>query len=73
MSHQVDLTHSREATTPPCEAVRESDNGTSRFENLAADGRLRPARRDLCSLGTPSDAPHEISISQALDELRSGT
>ena len=73
MSHSGDPTHSPRQVMPPGEAVPASDNGASKFESLVADGRLRPARRDLRSLGVPSDAPHEISISQALDEMRSGT
>ena len=70
MRQQRDLTDPTKAL-PSGETMRASDNGASKFESLVAEGRLRPARRDLRSLGVPPDAPHEISISEALDELRS--
>jgi len=70
MRHHRNLTDPR-LVLPSGEAVRAADNGASKLESLVAEGRLRPARRDLRSLGVPSDAPHEISISEALDELRS--
>jgi hypothetical protein len=73
MSCEGDRTQPRQVPIPSDESVRASDNGASKLERLVADGRLRPARRDLRSLGLPSEAPHEISISRALDELRSGT
>jgi prevent-host-death family protein len=42
----------------------------SALERLAAAGRIVPARLDLARLGPPPDRPHEVSISEALEELR---
>ena len=64
---------------PRPDLVREASDSyggedrASMFERLVAQGRLRPAKRDPRSLGVPDEAPHEIPISQALAELRSGT
>ena len=43
----------------------------SRRDQLLAVGRLMPARNRLTELGAPPDEPHEVSISEALSELRS--
>ncbi len=43
----------------------------SAVERLAASGRIRPAKGDLRDLGLPPDEPHDISISEALNEQRS--
>lgn len=40
------------------------------LERLAAEGRIVPARLDLTKLGPPPDLPHEMSISEALEEMR---
>lgn len=37
---------------------------------LVAEGRLRPARRDLTELGPPKPHPTRMSISKALEEER---
>ena len=43
----------------------------SLVERLAASGRIRLARGDLRDLDPPQDRPHDISISEALNEQRS--
>ncbi len=42
---------------------------SSPIERLVATGRLRPARRDLLTLGSPEEVPG-ISLSAALQEQR---
>ncbi len=42
-----------------------------RIEQLISDGRLQASIGDLLELGRPLDAPHDISISDALSQQRS--
>lgn len=48
-----------------------AEPGSERIQRLVESGRLRPAKLDLLRLGSPPPAPHEMSLSQALAELRS--
>ena len=49
----------------------EADRGNlSPLARLISSGRIKPAKLDLLRLGRPPDAPHEISISEALKEQR---
>ena len=43
---------------------------SSPLERLAAAGRIVPARLDLAKLGPPPERPHEMAISDALEEMR---
>ncbi len=46
------------------------DDSKSLLDRLIAAGRITPPEADLCELGPPSEQPTEISISEALQELR---
>ena len=42
----------------------------SALERLMASGRVVPARLDLVEIGPPPERPHDMTISEALEEQR---
>lgn len=46
------------------------DDSISLMDQFIAEGRLTPPEADLCELELPSEQSTEISISEALQELR---
>ena len=61
----------REAVAEYDRVGSESMHSIPALERLLARGRIRPATLRLVDLGYPPSAPHDISISDALNNQRS--